>query len=82
MSEPKQLTIRNPSPELSRRLRAMSEARGESVNTTVLRLLELSVGLTARREWLKRFASWSTADLAEFQDSLRSMRAVDEKLWR
>ena len=63
MSDPKQLTVRNPSPELSRRLRALSEAHGESINTTVLRLLEHAVGLADRREWLQRFATWGPEEL-------------------
>lgn len=40
-----QITLRNVDPELSRRLRAVSAERGESLNSTVLRLLKDAVGV-------------------------------------
>jgi hypothetical protein len=77
-----QLSIRNVSPELARRLKALSSERGESLNTTVLRLLEAIVGVKGRREELKRFQTWSAEDLREFESVLDGMRQVDEKLWK
>ena len=40
--------------------------RGESLNTTVLRLLRDAVGLDARRERLRRYVGWTADDLGEF----------------
>ena len=77
-----QLTVRNVDPELSRRLRAVSAERGESLNTTVLRLLRDAVGLEARRDRLRRHVTWTTQDLAEFSAALRAQRVVDERDWR
>ncbi len=74
-----QITLRNVDPELSRRLRAISTERGESLNSTVLRLLKDAVGLDARRERLRRYITWTTDDLAEFTDALRAQRIVDER---
>lgn len=74
-----QITLRNVDPELSRRLRAVSAERGESLNSTVLRLLKDAVGLDARRDRLRRYITWTTDDLAEFTDALRAQRIVDER---
>jgi hypothetical protein len=78
----RQITIRNPTPELTRLLKAVAEARGESLNTTVLRLLAESVGFEERRERLERWATWNEEDAAEFDAALRAQRIVDEQLWR
>ena len=48
------ITVRNVDPELSRQLRTISAERGESLNTTVLRLLRDAVGMDARRDRLRR----------------------------
>ena len=74
-----QITLRNVDPELSQRLRAISTERGESLNSTVLRLLKDAVGLDARRDRLRRYITWTTDDLAEFTDALRAQRIVDER---
>ena len=77
-----QITLRNVDPELSRRLRAVSAERGESLNSTVLRLLKDAVGLDARRDRLRRCVTWTADDLSEFTDALRAQRVVDERYWR
>ena len=77
-----QLTIRNVDPELSRRLRAMSADRGESLNSTVLHLLRGAVGLDERRERLRRYATWNAEDLREFNDALAAQRVVDDSRWK
>ena len=74
-----QITLRNVDPELSQRLRAISTERGESLNSTVLRLLKDAVGLDARRERLRRYVTWTADDLSEFTDALRTQRVVDER---
>ena len=53
-----QLTLRNVDPALSRRLRAISTERGESLNRTVLQLLQDAVGLNERYERLRRYATF------------------------
>ncbi len=76
-----QITLRNVDPELSRRLRAVSAERGESLNSTLLRLLRRAVGLDARRERLLRYATWTSEDLEAFTTALRAQRVVDERDW-
>ena len=74
-----QIILRNVDPELSRRLRAISTERGESLNSTVLRLLKDAVGLDARRDRLRRYVTWTADDLSEFTEALRTQRIVDER---
>lgn len=70
-----QITLRNVDSDLSERLRAISLERGESLNSTVLRLLRGAVGLDARRERLRRYAGWTGDDLEAFNAALRAQRA-------
>ena len=77
-----QITVRNVDPELSRQLRAISAERGESLNTTVLRLLRDAVGLDARRERLRRYVGWTSDEIEEFTAALSAQRVVDEQHWR
>lgn len=79
---PKHITIRGASAELGRRLQRLSRERGESMNATVLRLLESAVGIDERRDALERYMTWTPEDLAEFEEALRAQRTVDERLWR
>lgn len=78
----KQLTVRNVSKELAKRLDALAEARGQSVNSVVLDLLTQAVGLDERVARLKRYATWSAEDAAEFERALAAQRTIDEELWR
>lgn len=82
MNEPRQITLRHPAPELARRLKTLAEARGQSLNSTILQLLEEAVGVEARRERLMRWATWTEDDAAEFDAALKSQREVDVELWR
>ena len=76
-----QLTIRNVDAGLSRRLRAISEERGESLNSTVLSMLRRAVGQDARRERLLRYATWTGQDGEEFEAALGAQRIVDLRDW-
>ena len=78
----KQLTIRGVSEELGRRLARLSRERGQSVNATALAILEDAVGIDARRMRLRRYATWSQADLAEFDRALADQRVIDDGLWQ
>ena len=77
-----QITVRNVDAELSRRLKAVSAERGESLNSTVLHFLRAAVGLDLRRQRLRRYASWTSADLKEFNEALDRQRVVDERSWQ
>lgn len=74
-----QITLRDVDAELSRQLRAISEERGESLNSTALALLRDAVGREVRRTRLRRYVTWTPADLDEFTAALRSQRVVDRR---
>lgn len=78
----KQLTIRGVPEEVGQRLEKLSRARGQSVNATVLEILEAAVGGNERRRRLARCATWTSDDLAEFNEALAAQRTVDNSLWR
>jgi len=78
----KQLTIRGVTAELSRRLTRLSRERGQSVNTTTLAILEAAVGIDARRDRLRRYATWAPHEVAEFDQALADQRVIDDELWR
>ena len=78
----KQLTIRGVSDEVSRQLARLSHDRGQSLNATALQILEDALGVDARRQRLERYATWSKADLAEFEAALAGQRVIDRDLWR
>ena len=78
----KQLTIRGVSDEVGQRLEGLSRARGQSVNTIVLEILEGAVGINERRRRLARYTTWTAEDLVEFNEALAAQRAIDDPLWR
>lgn len=78
----KQLTIRGVSEEVGKRLESLSRARGQSLNTTVLTILEAAVGVDERRQRLERYTTWTQEDLDEFNEALAQQRTIDDALWR
>lgn len=76
-----QITVRNVSKELARRLAKLAEASGRSVNATVLELLERATSLEGRRVRLERYTTWSKEDVEDFERSLRAQRTIDRELW-
>jgi len=79
---PKQLTIRGVPREVALRIESISRARGQSVNATVLQILEDAVGIQQRKLRLEQYATWTKEDLAEFQEILSDQRRIDDELWR
>lgn len=78
----KQMTVRNVPDGVARRLERLSREQKKSVNAFVVGILENAVGIKARRARLERYATWTKADLDEFNEVLRDQRQVDAKLWK
>ncbi len=78
----KQVTIRGVSPELGRRLAEIAGARGKSVNSTVLEILEGAAGLDERRTWLRRFMTWTPDEVRTVDAAVKAQRKVDARLWK
>jgi hypothetical protein len=64
------------------RLESISRARRQSVNATVLQILQDAVGTQQRKQRLEKYATWTYEDLAEFQKILSDQRRIDDDLWR
>ncbi len=77
-----QLTIRGVTDETARRLKRLSQEPEQSLNATVLEILEGALGTEERRRHLQRYATWTAGDRAEFDEALRPQRAIDDELWR
>jgi plasmid stability protein len=77
----RQLTVRGVPDDVASRLERVSRARRQSVNATVKQILEDAVGSERRLDHLRRYATWSDADLAEFSAALEGLRTVDAKAW-
>lgn len=77
----RQLTVRGVSDELGQRLEALSRARGESMNATVLEILRSALGVEERRQRLLKYTDWTAEEHAEFQRSLQTQRTIDDELW-
>ena len=45
-------------------------------------ILEEALGSEQRLSHLRRYATWSGEDLAEFSEALASQRTVDAETWR
>lgn len=81
MNAPRQISLRGPSEALVKRLRAVAEERGQSMNTTILQLLEEAVGIHGRDAALAAYTTWSEADQHEFEASLAEQRTIDPEMW-
>ena len=77
----KQITLRGVSVELARRLTKLAGQRRQSINTTVLELLDRATGINGRRERLARYTTWAPADVTELEEAVRVQRTIDRALW-
>jgi hypothetical protein len=81
------LTIRSIAAALRKELEREAARRGESLNKTVLALLEERLGLVPSRadeehDDLDELAgTWSKAEASRFDEALRAQRQVDARLW-
>ena len=78
---PKQLTIRGVPDEVGKRLETLSREKGQSVNATVVSILESAVGFEERRQRLERYVTWTEADRLELESLLATQRTVDDGDW-
>ncbi len=85
MCSVKAITIRYVDERLSRALQEEKRRRGKSLNRTVLDLLRHALGVDSvegRSNGLRELsATWSDAELAEFEEATAVFEQVDEELW-
>ena len=84
----KTLTIRGIDAELDQRIRKRSNLSGESINRTVLRLLNSAFGLEKNKVFpihhdLDDFAgTWTQGDENEFRKNIQELNEIDKELWK
>lgn len=84
----KTITLRHLPPPLSRLLQRRALKERSSLNKTVIRVMEESMGLGAlpkrkRQHDLDRFAGlWSAKEAREFDRSVKAQRKVDPEMWK
>jgi hypothetical protein len=78
------LTIRNLPPTLAEALDREKRRRGQSLNQTVIELLDQGLGtLRARSNGLGRLVGgWSEKEFRDFEQAIAQFEEVDEELWR
>jgi hypothetical protein len=84
----KSLSLRGIHEDLSENLKKLSQKEGISLNKTVLKLLEDSVGIKRKRRFnvyrdLDDLAgTWSSREEKEFKDKIHFFEIVDKDLWK
>ena len=83
----KAITIRGIDEETDSRLRKKAEESGDSINTTILKLLRKALQLDKDKPYpeyhdLDSLAgTWSMEDRLEFEKSQEGFRQIDKDLW-
>lgn len=80
-----QITLRNMSKELEKRIRALARKRNESLNTTINRLLSealgIRVGQAKKRDLSALAATWSQEEYERFEESVHVFETIDRDVW-
>jgi hypothetical protein len=82
-----QITLRGLDPELSSKIRELSEREGISLNKAALRLMGKGAGQTGEEEGLigdsldHLFGTWSKEEADEFLGNISSLGKIDQELW-
>jgi plasmid stability protein len=83
----KTITLRNFPHDLARALEEQAAESGTSLNKTVIRLLERTLGLSPKppgeryRDLDELAGSWTAEDAREFDRALDEQRQIDPELW-
>jgi len=84
----KSITIHGIDDPLAELIKSKARSQGLSVNKTIKRLLEDSLGVkprpkdSNRRDFEEFCGIWSDSDLAEFEDNTEDLRNIDYEDWK
>jgi len=84
----KSITIHGVDDPLSELIKSKAQSDGLSINQTIKRILESSLGVKPRQAGGKRgdfeefCGIWTEVDLAEFKENAKEFRKVDPGDWR
>lgn len=79
------LTVRNLPPALAEALEQEKRRRGQSLNQTVIELLDQSLGVSSKQRCngLGRLAgTWSAEEYRNFEAAMARFEDIDTELWR
>ena len=83
-----QITLRGLTPEVEKKVRNMAITRGMSLNRVIQEILNEHLGFEKKQkaapaESLRKLAGgWSEEEAAEFLETLKTCRQLDEDMWR
>lgn len=83
----KAITVRNLSPELARYIREEARKQGQSLNRTVISLLEQATGLVRPKkprryhDLDKYFGTMTKEDADLLDQSIKEQRQIDPEMW-
>lgn len=77
----RQLTIRGVPDEVGRRLEALARERDQSMNSTVLEILQSALAFDERRRRLDRYVTWGEDERKELDDAIAAQRPIDDGDW-
>ena len=84
----KAITVRGVPPDVARVIRRKAGETGESVNRTVIRLLEEGAGVGKKRKPVLHhdldglIGAWSREEARSFNRALEDQRKIDPELWK
>jgi hypothetical protein len=84
----KSITIHGVDDPLAELIKSKAQSEGLSVNQTIKKILESSLGVKPRQASDKRgdfeefCGIWTEADLAEFKKNAKELRKIDPGDWR
>ena len=84
----KSITIHGIDDPLAELIKSRAQTEGLSINKTVKKLLEESLGVKPRttdinRDDFEEFCGiWSNSDLAEFEEDTKDLRSINDEDWK
>ncbi len=84
----KSITIHGIDDPLAELIKSKAQSEGLSINKTVKKLLEESLGIKPRDRGINRSdfeefcGIWSESELTEFEDKTRELRNVNQEEWQ
>ncbi len=84
----KSITIHGLDEPLAELIKSRARSEGLSINKTVKKLLEESLGVKPRGKGINRSdfeefcGIWSDSELAEFEDATKDLRKVNSEDWK
>jgi hypothetical protein len=84
----KSITIHGVDDPLAELIKSKAQSEGLSINQTIKKILESSLGVRPRQAGGKRSdfeefcGIWTEADLAEFKENTQEFRKIDSGDWR